>query len=774
MKRKLSLLLSLFLVVGNLGLTSGTVKVAAKEDTTEAVVTNTTSTAPNKRVITYFPSWGMYEAGQQNITVDDIPWDRVSQVNHAFFEITNDFKIQSTDSYADFESTDFKHSPEWGTDIAGHFGEYKYFKSKYPNVKILIAVGGWTRSDKFHEAASTEQNRKTLAQSMVDTMKKYPFIDGMDIDWEYPTETRAPEDQYDRGSVGGPEDKHNFTLLLKTIRETFDANGMSDKLLTVAVSAGESKINNTEPDQYAQYVDYIGVMTYDFAGDWDNVTGHLAGLYHNPNDTTRPNFDMDDALNIYSQKYNVPKSKLYAGSPLYSRGWGNVAPGPNGDGLFQPGDSSFKGNLGTGGQYSWYDIKNIEKTAGWTKYRDPIAKAPYLYNSSTKQFITYEDEISLQERINYINNNGYGGLIVWDCSGDDVKDGWTMQTEMFNGLINDGSGFNIPMPTAGTIKVDKATNTGSYTITANISAYSDGTSYEIYENGIVVLKGDITSTAAQTITYPVTGKSNGIYSYRLDIKNNKGVAQSSTINVTVSIANKLQAASITAGTVSNGAYTLTAVVPAYNTATSYQILEGTTVKSSGILIPGSQATTINYDVTGKSNGTYSYTIVVSDGSKKATSPAVKVTVSTPVENTLKSATLNAGTVSNGAFTLSIQIPANNTATSYQILEGNVVISTGSLTVGSELKTITYNVVGKEEGNYSYSVVLSDGTKIVTSNIVSVTVSNTPSTYPAWAAGTSYKVGDIVTYNGKTYKCTIANTALVGWEPSNVPALWKLI
>lgn len=683
MKKRLSLLLSLFLVVGSVGLTSGTVTTSAKENTDQAVVASTTSAATNKRVITYFPSWGMYEAGQQNITVDDIPWDKVSQVNHAFFEITNDFKIQTTDSYADFECADFKHSPEWGEGLAGHFGEYQYYKSKYPDVKIIIAVGGWTRSDKFHAAASTEQNRKTLAQSMVDTMKKYPFIDGIDIDWEYPTETRAPEDQYDRGSVGGPEDKHNFTLLLKTIRETFDQNGMKDKLLTVAVSAGESKIHNTEPDQYAQYVDAIGVMTYDFAGDWDNVTGHLAGLYHNPEDTTRPKFDTDDAMKIYSEEYNVPKSKLYAGSPLYSRGWGNVAPGPNGDGLFQPGNKNFTGNLGTGGQYSWYDIKNIEKTAGWVKYRDPIAKVPYLYNSSTKQFLTYEDETSLQDRINYINDNGYGGLIVWDCSGDDVKSGWPMHTIMFNGLIKDGS--ETP-PTQNTLK----------------------------------------------------------------------------------------AASLTAGPVSNGKYTLTAVVPAHNTATSYQILEGATVISSGALNSGSEApVTITYNITGKGSGTYSYTVVLSDGSTKVTSTEVKVTVLAPVENTLQAASLTAGPVSNGSFTLNAQIPANNTAISYQILEGNAVISTGSLTAGSSLRNISYNVTGKGEGNYNYSVVLSDGSKTVTSNIVSVSVEK-PSTYPAWDAWVSYKTGDIVSYNGKNYTCRQGHTSLAGWEPSNVPALWSLM
>lgn len=41
----------------------------------------------------------------------------------------------------------------------------------------------------------------------------------------------------------------------------------------------------------------------------------------------------------------------------------------------------------------------------------------------------------------------------------------------------------------------------------------------------------------------------------------------------------------------------------------------------------------------------------------------------------------------------------------------------------------------------------------------------------WAAGTSYSIGDTVTYNGTTYRCRQAHTAIVGWEPPNVPALW---
>ncbi|GAA3817082.1 lytic polysaccharide monooxygenase [Sphaerisporangium flaviroseum] len=44
----------------------------------------------------------------------------------------------------------------------------------------------------------------------------------------------------------------------------------------------------------------------------------------------------------------------------------------------------------------------------------------------------------------------------------------------------------------------------------------------------------------------------------------------------------------------------------------------------------------------------------------------------------------------------------------------------------------------------------------------------------WAAGTAYAVGAQVTYNGLRYRCLQAHTALTGWEPPNVPALWQRI
>lgn len=49
-----------------------------------------------------------------------------------------------------------------------------------------------------------------------------------------------------------------------------------------------------------------------------------------------------------------------------------------------------------------------------------------------------------------------------------------------------------------------------------------------------------------------------------------------------------------------------------------------------------------------------------------------------------------------------------------------------------------------------------------------------STAPAWsAASVAYKVGDLVTYQGATYRCLQAHTANASWTPTAAVSLWTL-
>src|SRR5256885_11781728 len=85
--------------------------------------------------------------------------------------------------------------------IVGNFNQLKKLKAKYPNLKILVSLGGWTYSKFFSDVAKTDASRKKFVSSCVDMFIKGNLpvssdgtggpgtgagvVDGVDIDWEW-------------------------------------------------------------------------------------------------------------------------------------------------------------------------------------------------------------------------------------------------------------------------------------------------------------------------------------------------------------------------------------------------------------------------------------------------------------------------------------------------------------------------------------------------------------------------------------------------------------
>jgi chitinase len=370
----------------------------------------------DKHIVAYFPNWATYSSQYKNFSVGDIPWDKVTVINHAFFKISDDFQLESTDKFVDFKK-EFEHSDFWRFDrLKGHFGEYKYYKRLYPDVKVIISIGGWSESDNFHQMALTAENRKKFIDSCIEFLKKYPFIDGLDLDWEYPGVSRE-------GVAGGPEDKENFTKLLKEIRVAYDSNRMGDKLLTIAIPAGEDKIvGRQEPDRYHQYLDFINLMSYDMHGAWENRTNHHSPIYSNPYDQAGSysrRMNLHAVVSFYTRRYGIPAEKIIVGTPFYSRGWRNVE--DTGDGLYARASEGAPSILGKGGENPYWKMKELEDSRDYIKYRDKYSRVPYLYNKELGYFYTYEDEISLSERVDYVNKYNLGGIVIWEITGDDFE-----------------------------------------------------------------------------------------------------------------------------------------------------------------------------------------------------------------------------------------------------------------------------------------------------------------------------------------------------------------
>lgn len=76
---------------------------------------------------------------------------------------------------------------------------------------------------------------------------------------------------------------------------------------------------------------------------------------------------------------------------------------------------------------------------------------------------------------------------------------------------------------------------------------------------------------------------------------------------------------------------------------------------------------------------------------------------------------------------------------------------------------------------TYSITLTGTGSATHSTSFSLVVGNGP-TNPGgtWTPGTTYQAGDVVTYNGVSYRCIQGHTAQVGWEPPIVPALWQAV
>ncbi len=437
---------------------------------------------------TYFPNWGVYSAAHQNMNVNMIPWDKVTFINHAFFEVNSSFQLASTDDWADFQMT-FPHSDSYSVSprLAGHFGEYRYYKSLYPNTKLLISIGGWTRGQNFHAMALSAGTRSIFIQGCINFLKTYPFVDGLDFDWEYPGVNRAPDpnDSYDKGCPGGPEDTVNFTSLLRELREAYNSNGLSNKLITIAGPGGYDKVDLQQPGIYHQYLDWINVMTYDIHGAWETNTNLQAALYPNPNDPSptspvdiKNKYCIDYIMKYYLSK-GVPSHKINLGIPFYSRGWKNV--GTNGiNGLYATANGAPVGNLDNptspGGQNSYSQILTLESGGGFTKYRDSINNEPYLYNASQGIFYTYDDPASIGMKCDYARSNGFGGVFSWEISTDGT--GFPLQNLLYTKMSG-----GQPTPPSGTPTPVTVTPTPVNPTPTPDSVYPEWNSTTVYTGG---------------------------------------------------------------------------------------------------------------------------------------------------------------------------------------------------------------------------------------------------------------------------------------------------
>jgi chitinase len=421
--------------------------------------------------IAYFDQWSIYGAGYSvkkvdtsgaaaNLDVINYMAENIDPTNLTCFEAN---KAASTDennpsagdgagdNYADYGKT-FDASSSvtgvadvWNQPIAGNFNQLKELKAKYPNLKVILTIGGWTYSKYFSDVAASDASRKKFVASCIDMFLNgnlpsaggfggpgtgAGIFDGFDLDWEYPGGGGH------LGNHATAADKQNFTLLAQEFRTELDAYGAAHGgkhyYVTAAVGSGQDKIANLETDKLGNYLDWIDVMTYDMHGGFEATgpTNFQDPLHDSPSDPSK-------AIAPGSEKYNVdtaikaftaglpdmgipggfPAAKLNLGIPFYWRGWTGV-PSTN-NGLYQSatGPSAAFPTTQQAGTASWNELKSAGLVGGasW----DATTESSYIYSGGS--FYTGDTPQAITARDAYAKARGLGGVFVFSLEDDDAN-----------------------------------------------------------------------------------------------------------------------------------------------------------------------------------------------------------------------------------------------------------------------------------------------------------------------------------------------------------------
>ncbi len=113
-------------------------------------------------------------------------WDSLTHIQYSFAMVdqaTN--KIKLGDKHAALEEEFKNHNLSYkgkkveldpNLPYKGHFNLLQTMKKQYPDVNLLISVGGWAGSRGFYTMLDTDEGINTFADSCVDFIKKYNLM----------------------------------------------------------------------------------------------------------------------------------------------------------------------------------------------------------------------------------------------------------------------------------------------------------------------------------------------------------------------------------------------------------------------------------------------------------------------------------------------------------------------------------------------------------------------------------------------------------------------
>ncbi len=279
-----------------------------------------------------------------------------------------------------------------GSSVLSNINTYIMPKARENGNWVIFSIA----PDSDWSSISSNATRiNTFADNIVAMINQYGF-DGVDIDWETPTESEATR----------------FTLMMSVIYTKVKENN-PNHLVTAAIAGGIWQPPRYDLENSHQYLDYINMMTYGMVSNNGYYQNALfrSTTYHNPTNSvgkTLTSCSIAESVSIYNS-YGIPNSKIIVGVAFY---------GMKQSRTFNQSTQTWSSWVSAGSVSYTSLLNNYLNNSSYTYYYDNNAGVPYILKNDGTLFISFDNPRSIADKSEYIIENGLAGMMYWENGHD--------------------------------------------------------------------------------------------------------------------------------------------------------------------------------------------------------------------------------------------------------------------------------------------------------------------------------------------------------------------
>ena len=267
--------------------------------------------------------------------------------------------------------------------------------------KVLLSLGGGGAEAPLLAIATRPEAEARYLAGVLGLVDDFDY-DGLDFDWEYP-DTKAETVAFER--------------MARAFRAGLDALGKRKgrpMTLTMAASADPRTLRWLGTPFLIETMDWVNVMTYDYAGPWGDYAGHNAPLYPSTRAPKGVPWSCETTINHLLDERKLPPDRIALGIPLYGRGFAVAEP-----------YASTKGVPKAKHAEAGYSRLIALLDKGWARHWDDETKTPWLFSPGKTEVIGYDDAESAALKARWARGKNLRGVFFWEIHGDRMPDGTT-------------------------------------------------------------------------------------------------------------------------------------------------------------------------------------------------------------------------------------------------------------------------------------------------------------------------------------------------------------